>query len=277
MFNLMDVGFDLTCLGMRDESAVIANTIKKLADNSAGEWDWYRPKKDVTSPALDFEGRLPGDEEVIDYLIPSWQARRFKNIWRQDRKVPRGGAEGYGDPSWESLVGDNIVGMWDAMSSFPGQVYDAPVNWYDGGSRDMTFGLGGHSPESIGNYASRGETMNKLAADKTGEQEKAMQEELENKLSDTRKELGITLNANGMPMVDFRDGSYAEVQPRLADARGRKQGVDADAEYVVIVKYPSLNYDALAGSSGYKTLTAAENMLANYARVHLARGLTYTY
>ena len=98
----------------------------------------------------------------------------------------------------------------------------------------------------------------------------------EDKAKEVRKELGITLNKEGMPYIDFRDGSYAEIRKKAEDCRRRHQGIDDQTEYMVILAYPSLGYENEIGMGGYRNIKTAENMLTNYARNHIAKGLTFT-
>lgn len=144
--------------------------IKRKKFAAHDDWDWTRPKDEMTAPAFDNKGRV-----IPDY-VQQW-GRRFQDIWKQDRRQPnRGDVFVEGDPDTSSfgdgspLVNpDKIQGAWDPSSDPYDQVYDSPNereeggNWYDEGSRDAVFNIGGHFNEIITTQAGRRNGMEKKA------------------------------------------------------------------------------------------------------------------
>ena len=263
--NLIEVIGELNCFGYGDESMTVNKMLKKIADDRYINTGDPRDTNEGYPLAINFEGRLNPDEK------PQTGKRRFQTINRQDRNAPQGDRypEGYGAPGWESPVDEDIVGQFDP--DLYNQTYNAPIGNELGVQQDAYLNIGGYQTSFA---STRGVKMEKTANPVA--HPVVSVEELVGDTEQLRKELGITLNASGMPSVDFRDGSFIEIRTKLGDCRGRNQGVDAETEFVVVATYPSLQYEKLVGSSGYRTVTAAEKMLTNYARVHLARGLTYT-
>jgi hypothetical protein len=236
--------------------------MKKGAD----DWGWTRSKDEMFTPAIDFRGKISPE---VNYSNTG-PARANQAIFRQDRVQNVGDAakEGYGSPSWDAILQLlGIVGTW-SPEDYIEQVYNMPSG-RDIGDNHLfdTYNLY-QSDRPLA--AGRKSQMKRIA-----EEDKTSQENVD--LKELRKELGIVLNANGMPTVDFRDGSFIEIRAKLEDGRKRHQGVDDETKYMVILAYPSLGYENEVGRGGYKTSEEAENMLINYAKVHIAKGLTYSY
>jgi len=228
-----------------------------------GDWDWTRPKEDIFAPAKDFEGNVRNDSGDTN----TGPNRRNQRIWRHDRKQDLNRQpEPYGYPQWMALVNpEKIISGWNP-EDYIDEIYNQAAGQEIGDNKLNLI------PMNQGGYdlaAGRELNMRKIAEEK--------EQEEKDKLKEERKELGITLNANGMPFVTFRDGSFAEVRKKAEDARRRHQGIDEETEYMVINTYPSLGYENELGRGGYRTVEAAEKMLINYAKPHIARGLTYTY
>lgn len=228
----------------------------------ADDWGWTRPKEDIFAPAKNFEGGVRNDLDRSN----TGPKRKDQPIWRQDRKQSLNmQPEPYGYPGWESLTRpEKITSTWDPQD-YIDEVRNLPAG------RD----IGDNTYFDTYNLYQADRPMaagRKINMKKVAEEEKEKEQ-----LKEVRKELGITLNANGMPTVSFRDGSFVEVRKKVVDARSRHQGIDEEAEYVVINTYPSLGYENEVGRGGYRTIEAAEKMLINYAKPHLARGLTFTY
>ena len=223
-----------------------------------------------------------GDIIGLDANVPQARRRGEDQYGNGDGHKYPGRGDDYletdGGPSWSSLINpDKIQGAW---SSEDGPTTDEVYNWITDprnpeGNYTDTFNMNDVSTDRGLAYANyRREIMYKIAAKK--KEENKLNEEAETKSMEIRKDLGITLNAEGMPHIAFRDGSFAEVRKKVKDAQSRHQGVDADAEYIVVLAYPSLGFENEMGIAGYKNIKYAENMLANYARIHVANGSTYT-
>jgi len=199
------------------------------------------------------------------FMVGRRDGGHFSN---DDRLTPNKGdtvEEGADETLWSKKnTGKDFTSDWDPDTEPGGEVYNMIVDPRDG-EGDITDTWNAGSEARLLPIARRMSAMQKIS-----------QEHDDVKQKEIMKELGISLNKNGMPFVDFRDGTYAEIRKKAEDCRRRHQGVDSDTEFMVVLAYPSLGYENEIGIGGYKTIKSAENMLTNYARVHIARGLTYT-